>query len=1355
MFRRKRSASASASRPTTPASASAQLAASQAFLANRPSNGSLSNAAAAAALRSFTTSPTSVGELQTKRMVQRQSSTSSNGSAAARGLQRRDSGGSMTDRTFRTPSPNRPASRGQDKAPPVPPLPKNYGGHKRAASLEPPMRITSPVPKAPGGRGASLDRAPPKKVPTTPKLDDIEELERSNSRNSINFSYPMNARPNSPPATAPLSPKSPKAPTKITSVQDPASQSASKPVKKKKKKLAPGSAEGRHLANGGMGGKPHGAEFDRDSTQSSAKPQPKKRVVLSSGSDSDSTPEKAEKKSQRASGQLNKQPSVVREDWEGEQAADHKSNPTSPVADQTTPRLEKVAANSSKKVEMPSQSASIPATLPTPPPSEPPEHLVSKESPKARIPSLSPSRSTRFSAQIASELLGERKHEPPPRSISPAKSALKHHSPSSLTRSPVEGGGPGGWKRSSQTPSEASDNTSLASMEGSKKKRPMHVSFGAEPEVVDGSDASLKKAWFGSSKTQPLDTIQAEDDMEEVMKPRPALPSFGSIRGRKDKGESQVQSAPKTSNLSSSASSSESNLPGTMETSVSSDHAIGAILAQSRAKEIHRSEAPKIDPTLPLPPEVTSVEGTGYVSDNSSLYSVEEPIPDPPITSETTINEPDKALKKESRDLTIGTAEPVKPISRTENVPAIAVQPATPGSGTIPAQDEWLVNVPGGFPEIAELSDNESSRVSQGDKDLGSTSPTDAGIAEPTPLEAARGQDPSLPAVGSVSQSLLQQTQPESDAESTGGESIYSDAAEDVADLEGDGFGSINAIVESPNIRPTPSQSPPTSPLISKSMEKHQDSWEEAQAHWKEVAERQRLTAAQPVQKSEPIAIPPKSTARKPPVIDPVSTSDASPPSSPNRPLPMSSAYPPLSSKPKSAAKDTPMRRSMRSPPIEAGENTSMRKSMRAPTSDVHEPSIRESMRSPPPGRAGNKGADSSQPKTKPVLRPNQEVPGQKRAGIQPKGALQKRSIPTADSPSTTVATSKMRSRTRSNDSDSDSSFKKLRTTKNADGKYTMRRSMRSPPPTERPLTAASPVRPTSSENRRSFSAGGQGSLRTTMRSMDSTTPSLRASGRQRPSSSSSFPKKTSTSVKATTFKSRFGNDSDDEDSPRLFRSRFEDSSDEEPEPLNLRPVRGIPHRTDEEDSTDLEDSSDDGKRKPEKPKVQIETPKTDEIHTVRRQNSGSGRDPSKSAEPSQKKGLFGRFRSKKDNRISKPTTESSARMDTHLERTQTELEKARSPISATSPVGKLQRRSMPQRVMSETSWPLSEKEGREVNRPGTSDGVVKEVPDSRPSLPRENTASTLRTEGGTPVYGRSGKKKRFPMLRKALGLHD
>jgi len=102
------------------------------------------------------------------------------------------------------------------------------------------------------------------------------------------------------------------------------------------------------------------------------------------------------------------------------------------------------------------------------------------------------------------------------------------------------------------------------------------------------------------------------------------------------------------------------------------------------------------------------------------------------------------------------------------------------------------------------------------------------------------------------------------------------------------------------------------------------------------------------------------------------------------------------------------------------------------------------------------------------------------------------------------------------------------------------------------------------------------------------------------------------------------------------------------------------------------------------------------------------------------------------------------------------------SPGSARSP--KLQRRHTPQWGRSTSdSWPLPQPAaiGQE-DRPQSSDGVFGKSPLSlRPTLSKRESANSEARIGIDPktgkevVFGRSGKKKRFPMLRKAFGLHD
>lgn len=1410
-------------RQNVPASGPAQTAAAQAFLASRSSSANLSMSAAAAALRTMSPTPTPVSGVQTKRMLQRQGS---NGSDAGE-LGRRNSSGSMTERTFRTPSPNRPEqSMDPGDAPPVPPVPKAYNNdasHRRAASMEPTKRVVSPPPTKRGGRFASLDRAPVSSQ-TKPQnqrqtsLTNVTDLERTGSGSSINFSYPTGARPNSPPAQR-STPRSQNHATDgisqetVNNIQHVLVETAAQPVKKKKKRVATGSAEGSHLATGGKGGKPFGASVGAtrpdtiEPEQAAAEPAKKSQMVTnrtsrqtdslsSDGSDSDSTPETfKDKRTQRASGALTKQPSVVREDWEGEQehvpqgktmAEERADAGLSPVGSPSNvqSRKETVVLNTSKKTtESPDHSMQETRQVPqlitnlhsttVQPRAEIPSsgqlEVIKDTSRPTRQSSISPSRSTRFSAHLASDFTGQPRHEPPPRSVSPAKSALKHPSPSPQSASPIDGAAGLGWRRTSQASSETSDNVSTASADGlgprSQRKKSVRVSFEADPEIVGAaadvppSDTpiltspqnrnSMNKGRLGLSKSSHLDAIPAEDDMEEVMKPRPVLPSFGSVRGRRDGSAERTIPVVEAVSPSSSSSSSSSNL-ATMDTSISSDHAIGGILAREMAKS--QSEA---KPPIPKATHALTTVPTA---------------PNPGYESKRQNNEPFQRSTDRQGDSLFAP-----------NIPSIAIQPATPGIGEIGFQDQWLVAVPGGFPAIAELEGDvvpsQAAASTSGSRELSTSSPADLGISEPKPSERVYAEDPSIPQVGSVSESLRQQTHAENDRESESS-SIYSDAAEDLSDLEGDGFGSINAIIESPIVGPPPMlATPPDSPLAGKPIKERigarnrQSSWEETQAHWKSLADRQRST--DPSEQTGQDATQPRPRKKKTRRAT-EENSQAKPSGSstlvldsPQRTLPQSSPYPVMTDKRASSTVQGPMRRSMRDQPSESTAGTGFRTSMR------------------------------------PKKSPESQARGTPPSSL-PKGALQKKRIPASPSapapvtraePKPNLAPSRrlnmVNSRRLSNDSDSSSSFKRSKRPASSGGKYTMRRSMRSGSVDERPTSPPAPtggVRSRSPQNSRPFSPLGQGTMRSTMRgSVDAGVPSLRKQEPpKRPSVIYGFGKSRNKAKDVPSkpltskLKSRFA-DSDDEDArPQTYRSRFEDSSDEEPEMIKYRPVRGIPGKANQEDSTDLEDSSDEGQKTKAKSKRQ--SPKSpDALNGLSPKPvdqepavSTTITSPPLSPEDSPKRGsIFGRFRSKKakdssnqDIKTQPAITISKQEKEKNQEQARADLEDhARSPVESPTPPtemrGKLQRRHTPQRLTSD-SWPLPPPKPAFVDdgRPSTSDGTAEGLSNGlRPGLgPRPDSSGTLSTQasaGGTPVLGRSGKKKRFPMLRKAFGLHD
>ncbi|KAJ9603974.1 hypothetical protein H2200_011496 [Cladophialophora chaetospira] len=1463
-FLHSRSRSASASRPQTPASASAHKAATQAFLASRASQANLSASAAAQALRTMSPPPVPVDQVQTKRMIQRQASPGSlSNSARGRGrggLQRQNSSGSMTERTFRTPSPSpsRPVSRSGPQPPPLPTIPQQFASasptpvkkKKRASSQDaPPPRVLSPPLTGPSYRGQSLDRyGSPQPLPPqssvqrdnhTPPNNDLERID---SRNSVNFSRPLSPRPQSPTPQSPVLTNGDRSngsgyvnpivsaipPAQAARIQHDLTQTSNQPVKKKKKKkVAPGAVEGSHLQSGTMASKPVVTPYE-----STPEPQPqalpeeqpatrkkkKKEAPLveevqgpipeniRSDSDSDSNVErKKDKRAQRASGILQKQPSVVREDWEGEQ----EDQVTPPQVRQMVDNLGQEkrpinTANVSRKIEEPvtsptttkqPQSSDLQATTVSSGLEDSPasmNYLQVTEPQNTRGTSLSPSRSTRFSDRLSSDLAAGRKHEPLPRSVSPAKPALKHYS----------AGIDGHARGSSVTPSEASD-VSSASVEGPpKRKKSVRVSFDAQPEIVNPvpneqspvtSPGKERKSWLGLGKSKPpLNTIPSNGDMEELMKPRPQLPSFGSVRGQKfkDSNDTNVtqptrsppdaRSAPAEARIpTQSATSSEASSTYTPHTAagISSDHAVGAILAQEAQRATKPSPQSRFNE--PLPPEVRSVEGVlSYSDDESDASEVvgATNITPSPVSPESQIRTPQTAVPVQSVNQQVtAIAQPVEPARPAEpthpEIPVLSVSPPTPAAEQRPF-DQYLVVVPGGFPVSAESLArlDESNKGQQG-----------------------RNAD--------------------TDDDETDNDSIYSDAAEDPSEMEGLGFGSIDAILESP-VAPPPTRvtSPPESPLAHVSappqIPMRTASWDQTQAHWSGIAQQTRQMPAQqpepPVLESVPdveptsqttsrqlaedvevpayrqpsqsaqVPQPPPSQPPQPDVSQPTRkkkspatiaalASAQTPPDSPPRRKNQPSAFPPV---------DTP------SPSHVAAAAAPFRQSMRASSPPEVDPGFRKSMRNE--NRRSAPAPARSAPQQQPAPPPTSAAPRQRPAPSQPRGALQKKNIPlaTAAAVNAPLPRAKPAPQPVTNDSDSESSFRKARRSKSTTGgKYSMRRSMRGAPEPTLRGEARNGARSVSPVGRRPFSPPDTSrSMRTTMRGSMDNTPTLRGSSDARRSASLLSRPQKSTPAPTSGFTQRNRSrilDSDDEDEvprPSKFRSRFADDSDDDVDVPQFAPVRGIPRRHNDEDSTDLDDSSDE-----ERPAPAVKTPPKLQIP----QNNTSV--PNSSAEAlspnsEKKRGLFGMFRSKKpkdqgltpviespqaklterNTDTSKPSRlgfSSNAERDRMIEQTRAKLEASKSqqhPGGQQQGHNKLQRRQMPERVMSD-SWPLPPTLADEKpQRPTTSDG-----PPMRNGTTRLNQGSMRKPNAGVDTVGRSGKKKKFPKLRKAFGLTD
>ena len=1458
-----------------------------------------------------------VADIQTKRMVQRRGSTSSQGSANGISrrpgeLQRQNSSGSMTERTFRSPSPNRASELVQhdQDAPPVPALPPSYmyppaipaKSHRRAASVEPPERVSSPPPKILGGRGVSLDRGPgvmkgrPMKQTgnRVTSLSSIGELERTESRGSINFSRPMSPQ-NSPP-TSPVSDKRPKSLTTnlAQSSQEPQQkmsvgplrngevdaiqnslQQAARPTKKKKKMVDKASAEGSHLAAGSMGVRRPGAASNtperRVSTASptptasnesqasnsidasASVPKKKTKVVpiannsqtqessrttlTGYASDSDSVSERSPSTEPprgfhtRTAGLLTKQPSTVREEREAEEQEERTIYATadSTMAQKDSANTGTASTNSSRKLaeskqhtRSTSQPTSIDRAVPTTPimPSLISENADSKGN--NRPQSLSPARTARFSSRPTIMTPDGVRHQPPPRSVSPAKSALKS-SPSSRGPSPA-GDTPSGWSR--KAPSEASDTTSLVSDDGVRsmpKKKNVRVSFDSEPAVfgravsppstpdspvfatTQNRDSKKIGPGIGRDRDKKQGSGSSIAEVDNAIVPRPALPSFGSVRGRKDQNDPTAKSD--TTSGTSWAKETLSRLD------ISTDQAVGAVLVQDAE---NRNSASAIAGTATLNKSLLKGSDRGpkdEIGDARSRVTVKEA----PSANENNHHDIETNRSPESND-EVPTTE------HHGTVPSIAVQPATPGvEESLHAQEEWL-GMPGGFPVPQE----DSGRTESSPSHIAEHHPTDLtpaaiGIAEPEPEAAAANHNPASPAVGDVAEALRGQTvlkdlHEESEDDN---DSIYSDAAEDLSDLDGDGFGSINAIVESPASR-SPGiaiTTPPDSPIFPAPNTKRKESaplsnnhnepvqpsssegWDQAQAYWSGLSQSRKEQLERAAAPSAFTKIPNSQPAPKPKKKKIVSKTE---------PQAQTSAHPPLPPWPDKKSREEVQR--PESPKVPAMKS-SMRKSQRQ---EAEEPHIRLTMRKSQQYEAEESHIRSTMRNaapTKSSMRPTSPLPKQT-SPPEPRGALQKKHrpmsaaamvdynqaslpmttkhgravsegfqpkalTPIAAQPAKKTSAANIR-RTKSNDSDSSSSFKKARTTTTDAGRYTMKRTMRAASVDERPRStyedrskafSVRPLSPVDSIARRPFSPGGPG-FRTSMRgSFDS-----RAKSPTHNFGFGTAPKpKKDTKIKSPG-SSRFDDSSDEEGGPKTFSSRFVDSSDEEdpaPLPSDLTPVRGIPKRLDEGDSTDLEDSSvETSPRLPRSPK----TPKTLEgaalasgslrhngldVDSPKNTDMGTGLQAKKAAEKEKEKkrrtflSPFGSKR-REESTMRKTEVASAPAPAAPLESRKAErIMDIDSPQqSPRSP--KLQRRNTPKRLTAD-AWPLPQNPATATAnvRPKTSDGTT--TAKSRPDIGFRRTTmegQPALVTNGTAI-GKGGKKKRFGMLRKAFGLHD
>lgn len=1412
----------------------------------------------------------------------------------------------MTERSFRAASPAR-GSPVPPSAPPVPPVPQNIPDtsvvHRRASSLEPTYRVSSPPPRGTGrGRGASVDSgtqtAPVSRQAPTSNLADVTEEEAA-QRSSVNFSRPMSPglakskhsassqtgtgwftgpvvdeeaihRGASPQALRPKSSSGLSA-FEAHQTQQAIQNAANRPVKKHHVSYAP---QGARLANGSMGGKPTGTAVQPRSFLPPAVRQPPRPIdpnspdaVYDPSSRTfihkqdamalhrelhDEFDEPAQPThhyvSQHVDDYRPKQRSAQRSPAPVRQSVQydvplpsqssrhiapppsksfrpsHSLEPKSGALSDQRYHEDTVDGNARSK-NVVEQTRAVPAVSQAPQKFAPTQEDSLHHLPEPVIPtptntvasqtrgsvrttvhennsSLSPPRSAHF-APLTVELAGE-KHQPPPRSSSPAKSALKS-SPSVSRRgsSPVT---PAGRLFEKKPPSEVSDTMSD---DGTKKRRSMRVSFEETP-IIAGSSAyadvqtPTSPVGLAASKWSPV--TEKENDFEDLMKPRAALPVFGSIRSKErrsspddvaEKVTETVSSSPMTASVGSIVEPLHS----------SNDHALGNIVAQDFAFKQGR------------------LEESGYVSDSSQESGAHKH------------GDTQPSLAPEPKSLTAPADEksstPGSISDRIVDVPNIALLPPTPSpfEKNEPMYDS--LTIPGGWDE--EVSKQEAKPVQSTEK---------AEKAQPTASVPAPPQPPPV-------------SHADDDDSSSDNSSVYSDAYEDLTDTEG-GFGSIDAMVQRPMV--------PSSSGLMSSKYTDKDTTEASNSQLREQTntntgveplafqdithvvqapivreetreDRKRTTkpAAKVVPPApapaQPSPKPLKSALKKAPPVQPVQSTEPQ--------LRKTLRGEPVSTTRAQPASGSTMRSSMRGPSDTGPQvQTQMRRSMRGdPMPQLGSPSsqtqMRKSMRESEPARPTSPGLAASRHSMAHVE-------------TKPRGALQKRHIPAVEPvpkprPMSMPAAKQMvvpPPPTYDSDSDgSASSFQRERNRKgrNQGGRYTMRGSMRNEPAPTLRSSAPAPRAPV-----RSISppVSPSPAMRKSLRP-SSPTPeqpksskfrlrSLSPVGRFRSSKSPERDPPSPTQSKKMTMptfskqakqkavvapvpkapkaplRSRFADSSDeDDDEPRRrFQSRFVDSDSDDGEdyklPPDLAPVRGIPRRAGEEDgdSTDLEEEADDEKRSaPAQPAAKAGPSTSATKGQANGTANGKGLRDSKHApalptfeagdKVKSKRGFFGLGKKKTTpvqpeaapalasapasappapapapvSEPDSPIQSSPVNRRQGLPLTPIEEDKDFGPVPSDSPLAKtgktapkLYRRSTPE-------WPLPSPISAAVEeRPMSSDGVAPRRPRfqmRQASTTSNATAPVGETPGRTVSFGRDGKKKKFQGLRRVFGLND
>ncbi|KAL7948175.1 hypothetical protein V8C42DRAFT_351467 [Trichoderma barbatum] len=791
----------------------AATAAASAFMRGNPTpSSSLSSAAAAAALRAQPSAPTNVAEVSSKRSQRRTSSLSSPaGRDRGKGKQQRSpSVGSMSERTFRrSPSPGR-SPLGRQDVPPMPSIPASKAvtiplqtQNFQTASQKSQGRQQGSWFGAATTQNAHQEKGAEALSKLTP---DLPESRSGSVSSSINFSYPR----------ARMTYDS-HIPSEHDLVYDPNSRRMVS-----KDALIPASHRVESAA--------------MKSTEKAKGTKPAKQSHIPQGSNDELKPTMPSDIQPEPFSITTGQYHAAGESLENGDL-NHSFSLHMPIA---TAATETPSQGRQLKVEEPPDWQSQDAS-----PNEASESIIepnmtpglaSWDDTKSEIPfsyagsgSETSVRSAHFASSTDQLVI---KHEPPPRSLSPRKSALKsalssrgnqsshpnenmEHLIHGISHSNKEDYAPS--QRKSARVSWNDNSTVVVAEPGKFEEADSAAAHGVQPRQNTQSTLEGLKA----SRTSSL-------QQDEVMSPRPALPLFGSVRDKKGKDPEERQLVrPREQSLSPQP-------PPPSNSNISSSTPKNEILPpaeSAKASHYGRGQTPRNVANIskyrePLPAIIASTESLGQVSEDVSS-SEDEMFEDVSTGTEQSI------IQKSSRDASSDSS----PLSDMPHDEASKANLKTvDGSLRISISDADPLEI---YQDVSPMTESNS---------LPGSFPDEEDVSRLYMDDASESITPALAQVseyktGNQNHPVGDKTEEESDMDS-----IYSDAYEDLSEAGDDGFMSLDAtLVSSPLASAGSNKSKIDAITVVKTADdtistsiQSPDDWEKAKAYWKSLTSEER-----------------------------------------------------------------------------------------------------------------------------------------------------------------------------------------------------------------------------------------------------------------------------------------------------------------------------------------------------------------------------------------------------------------------------------------------------------------------------------------------------------------------------------